>query len=37
VEAVDYRGDGVLMRGALPRRLLTKFDPFRFPGVDRSA
>jgi len=27
----------VLMRGALPRRLLTKFDPFRFPGVDRSA
>ncbi len=37
VEAVDYRGDGVLMRGALPRRLVTKFDPFRFPGVDRSA
>ena len=37
VETVDYRGDGVLMRGALPRRLLTKFDRFRFPGVDRSA
>jgi hypothetical protein len=37
VEAVDYRGDGVLMRGALPRRLLTKFEPFRFPRVDRSA
>ena len=37
VETVDYRGDGVLMRGTLPRRLLTKFDPFRSPGVDRSA
>jgi GTP-binding protein HflX len=37
VDAVDYRGDGVLMRGTLPRRLLTKFDRFRFPGVDRSA
>jgi GTP-binding protein HflX len=37
VELVDYRGDGVLMRGALPRRLLPKFDPFRFPGVNRSA
>jgi 50S ribosomal subunit-associated GTPase HflX len=37
VSAVDYRGDGVLMRGTLPRRLVTKFDRFRFPGVDRSA
>src|SRR2546429_1696390 len=37
VEAVDYRGDGGLMRGAGPRRLLTKFLPFRFPAVDRSA
>lgn len=32
VEAVDYRGDGVAMRGALPRRLLPKFDPFRLAG-----
>jgi GTP-binding protein HflX len=32
VETVDYRADGVAMRGALPRRLLTKFDPFRTSG-----
>src|SRR6202048_4557176 len=37
VDTVDYRGDGVLMRGALPRRLLPKFDRFRVPGVNRSA
>jgi len=37
VDSVDYRGDGVLMRGALPRRLLPKFDRFRLPGVNRSA
>jgi GTP-binding protein HflX len=37
VVAVDYRGDGVLMRGAIPRRLLSRFDPFRTTGVDRSA
>ncbi len=29
VEAVDYRADGVAMRGALPRRLLPRFDPFK--------
>lgn len=29
VEAVDYRADGVAMRGRLPRRLLPKFDRFR--------
>jgi GTP-binding protein HflX len=32
VDAVDYRGDGVLMRGTLPRRLLPKFDRFRVPA-----
>jgi 50S ribosomal subunit-associated GTPase HflX len=37
VETVDYRGDGVLMRGTIPRRLLARFDPFRTTGVDRSA
>jgi GTP-binding protein HflX len=29
VDAVDYRPDGVAIRGALPRRLLSKFDRFR--------
>ncbi|TMD38045.1 MAG: GTPase HflX [Chloroflexi bacterium] len=29
VEAVDYRADGVAMRGTLPRRLLPKFDRFK--------
>jgi GTPase len=29
VDVVDYRGDGVMMRGALPRRLLPKFDRFK--------
>jgi GTP-binding protein HflX len=33
VDAVDYRGDGVIMRGALPRRLLAKFDRFRTSGA----
>jgi GTP-binding protein HflX len=28
VEAVDYRADGVAMRGRLPRRLLPRFEPF---------
>jgi len=37
VESVDYRGDGVLMRGAIPRRLLSRFDQFRTTDVDRSA
>jgi GTP-binding protein HflX len=37
VESVDYRGDGVLMRGAIPRRLLSRFDEFRTTGIDRSA
>jgi len=37
VESVDYRGDGVRMRGAIPRRLLSRFDPFRTTDVDRSA
>jgi GTPase len=29
VEAVDYRADGVAMRGLLPRRLLPRFDRFK--------
>jgi GTPase len=29
VDAVDYRADGVAIRGRLPRRLLPKFDRFR--------
>jgi GTP-binding protein HflX len=29
VDVVDYRGDGVMMRGAIPRRLLPKFDRFK--------
>lgn len=29
VDAVDYRADGVAMRGQLPRRLLPKFDRFK--------
>jgi GTPase len=29
VEAVDYRADGVAMRGMLPRRLLPRFDRFK--------
>ena len=37
VESVDYRGDGVLMRGAIPRRLLSRFEQFRTTDVDRSA
>jgi GTP-binding protein HflX len=37
VDAVDYRGDGVMMRGALPRRLLPKFDRFRTQDVNRTA
>ena len=28
VEAVDYRAEGVAMRGQLPRRLLSRFEPF---------
>jgi hypothetical protein len=34
VEAVDYRADGVAMRGALPRRLLAKFDRFRISAAN---
>jgi GTP-binding protein HflX len=29
VESVDYRAEGVAMRGRLPKRLLSAFDPFR--------
>jgi GTP-binding protein HflX len=29
VESVDYRAEGVVMRGRLPKRLLSRFDPFR--------
>ncbi|HEX3629041.1 MAG TPA: GTPase HflX [Candidatus Dormibacteraeota bacterium] len=32
VDAIDYRGDGVAMRGMLPRRLLPKFERFRSSG-----
>lgn len=35
VEAVDYRADGVAIRGRLPRRLLARFTPFQIDG--RSA
>jgi GTPase len=31
VETVDYRADGVAMRGMLPRRLLPRFDRFKAP------
>lgn len=34
VEAVDYRADGVAMRGTLPRRLLPRFDAFRTGGTN---
>src|SRR5207245_9189662 len=34
VEAVDYRADGVAIRGALPRRMLAKFDPFRISAAN---
>ena len=37
VEAVDYRADGVAMRGALPRRLLSKFDRYRTSGPNGRA
>jgi GTPase len=32
VEAVEYRADGVAIRGRLPRRLLPRFEPFRVDG-----
>jgi GTP-binding protein HflX len=35
VEAVDYRPDGVAIRGRLPRRLLARFSPYQIDG--RSA
>jgi GTP-binding protein HflX len=31
VQAVEYRADGVAMRGQLPRRLLPRFEPYRQP------
>src|SRR5438477_10724516 len=34
VEAVDYRADGVAMRGRLPRRLLPRFEPFLVSAAD---
>ncbi|HKV32424.1 MAG TPA: GTPase HflX [Candidatus Dormibacteraeota bacterium] len=37
VDTVDYRGDGVLMQGTVPRRLLPRFERFRVPSVNRSA
>jgi GTPase len=39
VESVDYRPDGVAIRGRLPRRLLARFDSFRrpAPGTEESA
>jgi GTP-binding protein HflX len=36
VKAVDYRADGVAIRGALPRRLLPKFDRFRIANPNGS-
>ena len=37
VEAVDYRADGVAMRGSLPRRLLPRFDRYRTASPKRQA
>ncbi len=37
VEAVDYRAEGVAMRGALPRRLLPRFARFRTAGPESRA
>jgi GTP-binding protein HflX len=34
VEAVDYRAEGVAIRGALPRRLLPRFDRFRTASLN---
>ena len=37
VDAVDYRADGVAMRGRLPRRLLARFEQFRSSGDSRAS
>ena len=37
VEAVDYRAEGVAMRGQLPRRLLARFEPFLVRATDEAA
>jgi GTPase len=34
VESVDYRADGVAIRGRIPRRLLPRFDAFRQPASE---
>jgi GTP-binding protein HflX len=34
VESVDYRPDGVVIRGRIPRRLLPRFDSFRRPASE---
>lgn len=34
VESLEYRGDGVSLRGRLPRRVLPRFEPFRVDGAD---
>jgi len=34
VESVDYRPEGVAIRGRLPRRLLPRFDSFRRPASE---
>jgi len=33
VESLEYRGEGVALRGLLPRRLLSRFEPFRVDGA----
>ena len=37
VEAVDYRADGVAMRGSVPRRLLPRFDRYKMASAKREA
>ncbi len=34
VESLEYRGDGVALRGRLPRRVLPRFEAFRVGGAD---
>jgi GTP-binding protein HflX len=34
VESLEYRGEGVALRGRLPRRLLARFQAFRVDGVE---
>jgi GTP-binding protein HflX len=33
VDSLEYRGEGVAVRGRLPRRVLPRFEPFRVDGA----